>query len=405
MPVGSYARAAVDAYLTRARPELSRRGRATPRLFLGARGAPLSRQSAWLVIRACRRARRPHRARVAAHPAALVRDPPAAGRRRRAGRAGAARPRVGRDDADLHARLGRRAARRVRDVAPARPLTARAPGAERRRGVARIGARHGRSRGESVAVSTAGRDEDLGRRDPDRSHRASATTASRPRRRSTATARAHHLAVQPEGRRRQDDDDHQPGRRARRATAARCSRSTSTRRARCRPGLGIQTHEIPTIYDLLLDSKRDPHEVDRALARREPRRHPRQHRPVGRRGAPRQRGRARADPRRARCARSRADYDVILIDCQPSLGLLTVNALTASHGVLIPLECEFFALRGVAMLIETIDKVRDRLNPAISSTACSRRCTTRARCTRARCSSGSSTRSATTCSRRSSAAR
>jgi len=59
------------------------------------------------------------------------------------------------------------------------------------------------------------------------------------------------------------------------------------------------------------------------------------------------------------------DYDVILIDCQPSLGLLTVNALTASHGVLIPLECEFFALRGVALLIETIDKVRDRLNPAI----------------------------------------
>jgi integrase/recombinase XerD len=50
VPVGSYARAAIDAYLTRARPDLSRRGRATPRLFLGARGAPLSRQSAWLVI-------------------------------------------------------------------------------------------------------------------------------------------------------------------------------------------------------------------------------------------------------------------------------------------------------------------------------------------------------------------
>jgi integrase/recombinase XerD len=50
IPVGSYARAALDAYLTRSRPELSRRGRSTPRLFLGARGAPLSRQSAWLVI-------------------------------------------------------------------------------------------------------------------------------------------------------------------------------------------------------------------------------------------------------------------------------------------------------------------------------------------------------------------
>jgi chromosome partitioning protein len=59
------------------------------------------------------------------------------------------------------------------------------------------------------------------------------------------------------------------------------------------------------------------------------------------------------------------DYDVILVDCQPSLGLLTVNALTAAHGVLIPLECEFFALRGVALLIETIEKVRDRLNPRL----------------------------------------
>lgn len=52
VPVGSFARDAVDAYLTRVRPQLSLRGRATPRLFLGARGAPLSRQSAWLVIRA-----------------------------------------------------------------------------------------------------------------------------------------------------------------------------------------------------------------------------------------------------------------------------------------------------------------------------------------------------------------
>ncbi len=60
-----------------------------------------------------------------------------------------------------------------------------------------------------------------------------------------------------------------------------------------------------------------------------------------------------------------ADYDVILVDCQPSLGLLTVNALTAAHGVLIPLACEFFALRGVALLIETIEKVRDRLNPRL----------------------------------------
>jgi chromosome partitioning protein len=60
-----------------------------------------------------------------------------------------------------------------------------------------------------------------------------------------------------------------------------------------------------------------------------------------------------------------AQYDVILIDCQPSLGLLTVNALTASDGVLVPLECEYFALRGVALLKTTIDKVRERLNPKL----------------------------------------
>jgi len=59
------------------------------------------------------------------------------------------------------------------------------------------------------------------------------------------------------------------------------------------------------------------------------------------------------------------EYDVILIDCQPSLGLLTVNALTASHGVLIPLECEYFAMRGVALLMETIEKIQDRLNPRL----------------------------------------
>jgi chromosome partitioning protein len=129
-------------------------------------------------------------------------------------------------------------------------------------------------------------------------------------------------------------------------------------------GLGIQTHEIPTIYDLLLDGKRDPHEVvvhsrvenldvipaniDLSAAE--------VHlvNEVAR------------EQILARVLRQvSADYDVVLIDCQPSLGLLTVNALTAAHGVLIPLECEFFALRGVALLVETIDKVRDRLNPAI----------------------------------------
>jgi chromosome partitioning protein len=60
-----------------------------------------------------------------------------------------------------------------------------------------------------------------------------------------------------------------------------------------------------------------------------------------------------------------AEYDVVLIDCQPSLGLLTVNALTASDGVIVPLECEYFALRGVALLKSTIDKVQERLNPKL----------------------------------------
>ena len=58
-------------------------------------------------------------------------------------------------------------------------------------------------------------------------------------------------------------------------------------------------------------------------------------------------------------------YDVILIDCAPSLGLLTINALTAADKVIMPLECEFFALRGIALLTDTITKVQDRLNPRL----------------------------------------
>jgi chromosome partitioning protein len=60
------------------------------------------------------------------------------------------------------------------------------------------------------------------------------------------------------------------------------------------------------------------------------------------------------------------EYDVILIDCQPSLGLLTVNALACADGVLVPLECEYFALRGVALLMETIEKVSSRLSPKLT---------------------------------------
>jgi len=129
-------------------------------------------------------------------------------------------------------------------------------------------------------------------------------------------------------------------------------------------GLGIPTHDIPTIYDLLVDPKRDPRDVvvhtsveglDLIPAN------------IDLSAAEVQLvNEVARETILARVLRKLApEYDVILVDCQPSLGLLTVNALTASHGVIIPLECEFFALRGVALLIETIDKVRDRLNPSI----------------------------------------
>ena len=57
------------------------------------------------------------------------------------------------------------------------------------------------------------------------------------------------------------------------------------------------------------------------------------------------------------------EYDYIMIDCQPSLGLLTINALACADSVLIPLECEYFAMRGVALLMETIDKVPAAAQP------------------------------------------
>src|SRR6202522_3205822 len=60
------------------------------------------------------------------------------------------------------------------------------------------------------------------------------------------------------------------------------------------------------------------------------------------------------------------EYDMIMIDCQPSLGLLTINALACADSVIIPLECEYFAMRGVALLMETIDKVSRRLNTKLT---------------------------------------
>jgi len=56
-------------------------------------------------------------------------------------------------------------------------------------------------------------------------------------------------------------------------------------------------------------------------------------------------------------------YDDILIDCSPSLGTLTINALTASNGVLIPMECEYFAVLGLSLVKKTIEKIRENTNP------------------------------------------
>ncbi len=63
---------------------------------------------------------------------------------------------------------------------------------------------------------------------------------------------------------------------------------------------------------------------------------------------------------------ARADHDYILLDCPPSLGLLTVNALTAADSVLIPLQCEYYALEGLGQLLATIDLIRDHLNPKLT---------------------------------------
>ena len=61
----------------------------------------------------------------------------------------------------------------------------------------------------------------------------------------------------------------------------------------------------------------------------------------------------------------KADYDFILIDCSPSLGLITVNALTAADSIIIPVQCEYFALEGISKLLNTIKIIKNKLNPAL----------------------------------------
>jgi chromosome partitioning protein len=74
---------------------------------------------------------------------------------------------------------------------------------------------------------------------------------------------------------------------------------------------------------------------------------------------------ARETRLKAALERVAADYDYILIDCPPSLSLLTVNALAAAHRVLIPMQCEYYALEGLSDLVGTIKRVRANLNPAL----------------------------------------
>lgn len=62
---------------------------------------------------------------------------------------------------------------------------------------------------------------------------------------------------------------------------------------------------------------------------------------------------------------ARGDYDYILIDCSPSLGLITVNALTAADSVIIPVQAEYFALEGISKLLNTIKIIKSKLNPQL----------------------------------------
>jgi chromosome partitioning protein len=128
-------------------------------------------------------------------------------------------------------------------------------------------------------------------------------------------------------------------------------------------GLGIQKKTLKySCYDLLIDDQLDPHEVIM---------HTKTERldiipaSVDLAGAEIELVRLTGREKRLKKAldKVRKEYDYIFIDCPPSLGLLTINALTAVDSVLIPIQCEFYALEGVSQLVSTVELVRRRLNP------------------------------------------
>src|SRR5690606_13776419 len=359
---------------------------------------------------------------LAAHAAALVRDAPARGRGGRARGPGAAGPRLGHDDPDLHARHAGHPARGLRGRAPPRAGLTTAVGRSRR------GPPPSRRRRSPAACPTATRRRPGGLRAGTRRAGACARAATRscdtvadvssqaetqpempgapsphgdavrplvpepPRPGDGASHEAAPARVDVVGRPLPEFPEpaplaaHGPGR-----IIAMCNqkggvgKTTTTinlgaalaeygrkvllvdfdPQGAASVGLGVNPHELDrTVYNLLMERGADIHDVlvptdvenlDLLPAN------------IDLSAAEVQLvGEVARESVLSRVLRPVVDdYDVILVDCQPSLGLLTVNALTAAPGVLIPLECEFFALRGVALLVETIEKVRDRLNPRL----------------------------------------
>lgn len=131
-------------------------------------------------------------------------------------------------------------------------------------------------------------------------------------------------------------------------------------------GIGVSKKDLDdTVYDLLIDPDYDPHQailqtnvenldlipanVDLAGAEIEL---------VGSEGREKRLSHA--------LDKIRDDYDYIFIDCPPSLGILTLNSLSAVNSVLIPIQCEFYALEGVSQLVSTIDLVKKTVNPGLN---------------------------------------